>query len=76
MRDNLSTTIGRESRVIASFRGSIARYLPLLVAITLGEVVFVIGLWFQTTTIDALLASSVGVFLSLWGYRLFEKHER
>lgn len=45
----------------------------MLIAVTLGEAVFATGLWFQTTAIDALLASNVVVSVSLVAYRLLEE---
>ena len=70
-----STDVESESRVKTALSDRTARYLPTVVAILLGEAVFATGLWLQTTTFDALLASGVGVWLSLLSYRLFEKRE-
>ncbi|MCO8256065.1 hypothetical protein NKF26_19840 [Haladaptatus sp. AB618] len=70
-----STDAESESRVKAALSDRTARYLPTVVAILLGEAVFATGLWLQTTTLDALLASGVGVWFALLSYRLFEKRE-
>lgn len=73
MKPHAPTDAESESPGRAALRERTARFLPIAVAVLLGEAVFATGLWLQTTTVDALLASSVGVWLSLLGYRLFEK---
>ncbi len=73
MKVQTFTNIESESDIKNSLREGTARCLPMFVAILLGEAVFATGLWLQTTTADALLASGVGVWFSLLGYRLFEK---
>ncbi len=76
MRNHCSTKTEHKSQILVSLRDRLVPYTPVLVAATLGEAVFVTGLWFRTTIIDALLASSVMLSVSLVGYRFLEEQRR
>lgn len=76
MRNHWVTETEHESQTLVSLRNRFAPYTPVLVAAILGEAVFAMGLWFRTTIIDAVLASSVMLFISLVGYRFLEERGR